>query len=214
MSRPLPSCGREGLPILGGNPFPGETDGWIHFSRGMARELVDVLTPSCSMSAKSPAFPRCVRIPRAAHRSPLRNIVPAQTPTRKMGKSGTVGAPARVYAADTWTPPTLPIQFARRISCICSKDRCTSQTSLGFPQQLAASLSLLQRKPDIRPARRGAHRRRSHFTFWRILFNTVEYLGRGGRSPSVEKPVNSWLAPAFAYRDSLRYLGSSVDGVP
>jgi uncharacterized membrane protein YtjA (UPF0391 family) len=26
--------------------------------------------------------------------------------------------------------------------------------------------------------------------------------------------VDSWLAPAFAYRDSLSYLGSSVDGHP
>lgn len=42
----------------------------------------------------------------------------------------------------------------------------------------------------------------------------MEYLGRGGRLPSVEKPVDSWLAPAFEYRDSLRYLGSSVDGHP
>ena len=46
-----------------------------------------------------------------------------------MGTSGIAAAGALACAADTWTPPILPTQSARRILCTGSKDTCTSQTS-------------------------------------------------------------------------------------
>ena len=115
--------------ILGGSPFYGGGSRANLYRRRILHKLFDGLTLSCSTSAKSPAFPWREQIRQVAHRFPSRNNVPAQMPRCKTDRPDAGAATARAYAAGTWTPPIPPIQSARSISCICSKDRCTSQTS-------------------------------------------------------------------------------------
>jgi len=197
--------GQEGLPILGGNPFLRGRSRAELYRRKIVHKLFGGLTLSCSRSAKSPAFPWRERIRRVAPRFRSRNNVPAQMPRCKTDKPDAGAATARACAADTWTPPIPPIQSARSISCICSKDRCTSHTSQvsgnnrprrshsneqnhglpGSPESASAPLPLyffadsIQYSGIPREGRAIAYRLKSRG--FRIEVNSPEYLTRAAR---------------------------------
>jgi hypothetical protein len=116
-----------------------------------------------------------------ARRFPSRSSVPVQMSIRKTDISVAEDAAAAADAAGTWTPPILPTQCVRRISCIGSKDTCTSHASQGNCQKRRYALAAGSKSGRCR-TRQELRLRASHFTFLAIPFNTVDYLGGAPRS--------------------------------
>jgi hypothetical protein len=160
--------------------------------------------PSWTALAKSRASRSRARKQPAARRFPLRNSALVRMMIRKMGTSDVAGAAAPVCAADTSIRPILPTQSAQCISCTGSKDTCTSQTSRLSDNRRRRSHGVERNQKADRPAGELILAF-PHFTVLLIPFNTVEYLGRGARSRTLEtRPIRLEGGPTRKSRDATK----------